>query len=81
VRATQKESPSRKRGRPRKLEAHKALSCRIPLDLYLALRHYSVDRGVSLNDLVIEALQNYWAHLPERKSYEALLTKLLSGGA
>ncbi len=66
----------RQRGRPRKLHDFKALSCRIPNDLYMGLRHYALGHSKSFNDVMIEALQQYWNTRPERAEYAALLAAM-----
>jgi hypothetical protein len=53
-------------GRPRKLGEHKALSCRIPLPLYAALRHLALAQGKTFNDLVVATLTDLWEKQPPR---------------
>ena len=42
------------------------LMLRLPKSLHTALRHVSIDRGVSLNTLLTEVLEAWWAKQPER---------------
>lgn len=42
---------------------------RLPESLHHALRHVSIDRKTSLNALIIEALDSWWAKQPERPKY------------
>jgi predicted HicB family RNase H-like nuclease len=44
---------------------------RLPKNLHTALRHLSIDRGISLNALLTEVLEDWWAKQPERKKYQA----------
>ena len=45
------------------------LMLRLPKSLHTALRHVSIDRGVSLNTLITEVLEDWWAKQPERSTY------------
>lgn len=42
---------------------------RLPKRLHTALRHVSIDRGVSLNTLLTEVLEYWWAKQPEPTKY------------
>jgi hypothetical protein len=42
---------------------------RLPKELHTALRHLSIDRGVSLNAVITEVLEQWWAKQPERGKY------------
>lgn len=44
---------------------------RLPEKLHHALRHVSIDRKTSLNALIIEALETWWAKQPEVGKYPA----------
>ncbi|MFO0737567.1 MAG: toxin-antitoxin system HicB family antitoxin [Labilithrix sp.] len=45
------------------------LMLRLPKSLHTALRHVSIDRGVSLNALLTEVLEDWWVRQPEHKKY------------
>ncbi|MEP7247160.1 MAG: toxin-antitoxin system HicB family antitoxin [Gammaproteobacteria bacterium] len=47
------------------------LMLRLPKSLHTALRHVSIDRGVSLNTLLTEVLEAWWAKQPERTKYRS----------
>ncbi len=49
------------------------MSCRLPLPLYKALRHLAVDQGQSLNDVVVDALADFWSKHPQRSKYVHLV--------
>jgi predicted HicB family RNase H-like nuclease len=42
---------------------------RLPESLHHALRHVSIDRKTSLNALIVEVLEGWWAKQPERSKY------------
>jgi len=42
---------------------------RLPESLHHALRHVSIDRKTSLNAIIIEALEAWWAKQPEHRKY------------
>lgn len=44
---------------------------RLPKSLHTALRHVSIDRGVSLNALLTEVLEDWWSKQPEHATYAA----------
>jgi predicted HicB family RNase H-like nuclease len=46
------------------------LMLRLPKELHTALRHVSIDRGVSLNALLTEVLEEWWSKQPERRKYK-----------
>jgi|CZKU01.1.fsa_nt_gi predicted HicB family RNase H-like nuclease len=60
VAARKKDEPSDER---------QGLMLRLPKDLHTALRHLSIDRGVSLNSVITEVLEDWWAKQPERARY------------
>ena len=45
------------------------LMLRLPKELHTALRHVSIDRGVSLNALLTEVLEEWWSKQPEHRKY------------
>jgi predicted HicB family RNase H-like nuclease len=47
------------------------LMLRLPKSLHTALRHVSIDRGQSLNTLITDVLEQWWAKQPERTRYQA----------
>lgn len=47
-----------------------ALMLRLPRRLHASLRHVAIDRGVSLNALLSEVLEEWWAKQPERARYD-----------
>lgn len=44
----------------------------MPRDLHVELRHYSLDVGLSLNDVILEALAAWWNEHPARETYARL---------
>jgi predicted HicB family RNase H-like nuclease len=42
---------------------------RVPKELHRALKHAAVDRETSLNELVLNALDEWWQVQPERRRY------------
>ena len=44
---------------------------RLPEDFHRALRHVAIDRGVSLNALITEVLEQWWSKQPEHMRYPA----------
>lgn len=57
-----------KKDRP-KDDERQGLMLRLPKELHTALRHLSIDRGVSLNAIITEVLEAWWEKQPERASY------------
>ncbi len=53
----------------RATDERQGLMLRLPVQLHTALRHVSIDRRVSLNALITEVLEEWWAKQPERKRY------------
>lgn len=45
------------------------LMLRMPKSLHTALRHVSIDRKTSLNALIVDVLEAWWARQPERTKY------------
>jgi hypothetical protein len=79
-RGTTQSPEKRGPGRPAKLGPHQAVSCRLPVPLFKALKHLAVDQAQSLNDVVIEALTEFWKHHPERRKYAHLVEEAPAGG-
>lgn len=50
-------------------DERQGLMLRLPSELHTALRHLSIDRKVSLNALITEVLEDWWAKQPERTTY------------
>lgn len=50
-------------------EARVQLLVRVPQELHRALKHVAVDRDTSVNDVVTQALQEWWRAQPERRRY------------
>jgi predicted HicB family RNase H-like nuclease len=48
------------------------LMVRLPKSLHTALRHVSIDRGVSLNAIITEVLEDWWSKQPEFKKYRGV---------
>jgi predicted HicB family RNase H-like nuclease len=46
-------------------DERQGLMIRMPRDLHRALRHLSVDRGVPLNTLILQAIDEWWQRQPE----------------
>lgn len=47
----------------------RGLMLRLPPTLHTALRHVAIDRGVSLNTLISDVLDEWWSKQPERSKY------------
>jgi hypothetical protein len=62
----------KKMGRPAKLTDHRPFTLRLPTDLHRQLRHLTVDQGVSLNDLLVQIIVEWWAKQPQRATYANL---------
>jgi predicted HicB family RNase H-like nuclease len=50
-------------------ESEQKFVLRLPEDFHRALRHVAIDRGVSLNRLILEVLEQWWAKHPEHAVY------------
>ena len=50
-------------------DERQGLMLRLPKELHTALRHLSIDRGVSLNAVITEVLEEWWAKQPEHATY------------
>jgi predicted HicB family RNase H-like nuclease len=50
-------------------DERQGLMLRLPKELHTALRHLSIDRGVSLNAVITEVLEQWWDKQPERGRY------------
>jgi predicted HicB family RNase H-like nuclease len=42
---------------------------RIPRDLHRSLKHAAVDRNISVNEMLSQALRDWWKTQPERDRY------------
>jgi len=51
-------------------EAEQKFVLRLPESLHRSLRHAAIDRGTSLNKLIAEVLETWWAKQPERTRYK-----------
>ncbi|MEL6546307.1 MAG: toxin-antitoxin system HicB family antitoxin [Myxococcota bacterium] len=63
---------AKKRGRPKTIEDQKPFVLRLPPDLHRMLRTYAANQGTSMNQIVVEVLQQWWAKNPERRAFERL---------
>lgn len=61
---------TRKAKEPKETDDRQGLMLRLPKELHTALRHLSIDRGVSLNALLTEVLEEWWSRQPERRKYK-----------
>jgi predicted HicB family RNase H-like nuclease len=52
-------------------DERQGLMLRLPKNLHSALRHLSIDRGISLNGIITEVLEDWWSKQPERAKYGA----------
>jgi predicted HicB family RNase H-like nuclease len=52
----------RRLGRPPKLGDHRQFPLRLPAKLHRELRHYALDAGKSLNDILVEVISTWWRH-------------------
>lgn len=48
-------------GRPRKLFDHQLFSLRLPSGIHRDLRAYALDQNRSLNDILVEVIEAWWA--------------------
>jgi predicted HicB family RNase H-like nuclease len=53
-------------GRPLKLGRHQPYLVRLPPELHRQIKLYSVSKGLSLNDLLIDIIRDWWSRQPER---------------
>lgn len=64
----------KKRGRPAKGGQHQSYSLRLPAELHQQLKHYVVDHPEkSLNDVIVEAVEQWWGAVPDRHKYVRLV--------
>jgi hypothetical protein len=63
---------ARPRGRPRKGGEKQVFALRLPVELHRGLRHLGFDERKSINDLIVEVLEKWWAKHPRRAVYEGL---------
>jgi len=40
---------------------HKVYTLRLPAALHIQLRHYCLDKGMSLNDLLVSVIEDFWS--------------------
>jgi predicted HicB family RNase H-like nuclease len=52
-------------------EEKQPLMLRLPRSLHASLRHVAIDRGASLNALITQVLEEWWAKQPERTRYDS----------
>jgi predicted HicB family RNase H-like nuclease len=52
-------------------EAEQKFVLRLPKGFHTALRHVAIDRGLSLNALITQVLDEWWAKQPENRKYKA----------
>jgi predicted HicB family RNase H-like nuclease len=50
-------------------ETEQKFVLRLPADLHRSLRHVAIDRGTSLNKLIADVLEQWWAKQPEHGTY------------
>jgi predicted HicB family RNase H-like nuclease len=50
-------------------ETEQKFVLRLPESLHRSLRHVAIDRGTSLNKLIAEVLEEWWAQQPEHSTY------------
>lgn len=65
----------RGRGRPREHDERKVLSLRLPPDLHEVLGEVAWEEGVSLNTLLVEVLEDWWADHPGRRGLDRRLRR------
>ena len=53
----------------KKQDEVKGFLLRLPVDLYKWLKHVSVDRGGSINSLIVEALEEFRKRHPSAEAY------------
>ena len=53
-------------GRPNKLGDHQPYLVRLPTVLHRQIKLYAVSKGLSLNDLLVEVIGDWWGEQPER---------------
>jgi hypothetical protein len=70
MRSHEQRATQKKRGRPPKLGEHQSYPLRLPAELHQQLKHYVVDHpDKSLNDLIVEAVAEWWSRVPGRRKY------------
>lgn len=58
-----------KRGRPPKFQDPLLFSLRLPAELHRTLKVFAAAQGKSLNDTLVELLQEAWSRVPQREIY------------
>jgi hypothetical protein len=61
-------------GRPPKLGRHQPYLVRLPTELHRQIKLYSVSKGLSLNDLLVKVIGDWWVQQPERAGIARLAT-------
>jgi predicted HicB family RNase H-like nuclease len=59
-------------GRPPKRAETQPFTLRFSKELHRQLRLYAVHNGKSLNDVLVEAVEQWWAQQPERAKFVRL---------
>lgn len=73
--ASRKPPGRAKRGRPAKVGEHRQFALRLRAELHRQLRHYALDQAVSLNDLIVRAVEHWWGSVPDRATYARLVDR------
>jgi hypothetical protein len=55
-----KAEPGGRRGRPPRNGEHQAFTFRLPAALHRELRHFALDQGRPLNEILLEAIEGWW---------------------
>ncbi len=59
------------RKRTAEKEPEQKFVLRLPESLHQQLRHVAIDRKTSLNALIVEVVEEWWAKQPERGAYRS----------
>jgi len=68
-------SSKRPPGRPPKLGNHQPYLVRLPTELHRQIKLYAVSKGLSLNDLLVRVIADWWTRQPERAGIARLAAK------
>jgi predicted HicB family RNase H-like nuclease len=63
-------------GRPPKLGDHQPYLVRLPTELHRQIKLYAVSKGLSLNDVLVDIIRDWWAEQPERAGIARLASRL-----
>ncbi len=63
---------TKRRGRPKTQPDAKPFVLRLPPDLHRMLRTYAASHGTSMNQVVLDVLEEWWSDHPERRAFERL---------